>query len=274
MLWRRRSSSLSSNSVGPDHIEQLNSRFRLRIPMSTKSNIRLKETLFHSDDSTCSARSSRSNQSSIGTARVKRVRFFDQVVEFLPIIEFPSDEEVSTIWFSQAEIADIKIALRNIWKGPHINDANFVNAVEVIRQLFDDNNDTILRKSNDTKSAIADSLSSQQILTYKECARVLATNEGRGLERMYYGTSTFSKVGAKSLHVQRYVASVLETQEKLINCSIDARATAIAAQCQSLPSVLWARVVADFDLESVNNDVKPSLGTIFLRPKCRESIEI
>jgi hypothetical protein len=257
MLWRRRSPSLSDDSVSPVRIEHLNSRFRLRIPMTTNSNIQIKNTSFHSDDSTCSTRSSRTNQSATCNTAVKHVRFSDHVVEFLPTTEFPS--EASMIWFSQEEVAKFKIALRDIYKGSHINDAEFVTAVNAIRRFFEDNGTPITTCSNEAEYVITNLLLPEQILLYKEYAHLLATNEGRGLERMYYGSSTFSKVGAKSQHIKRHIASVLATQDKAKDTHIDKRADSIAAhcQCQTQTSVVWARILAMCDLESVNG-VGPS----------------
>jgi hypothetical protein len=255
--WRRRSSSLSNddNIVGADkvQIQQLNSRFGLRISTSDKVKISLKETAFHSDDSAYSTSSSCSDQSSIGTTQVKCVRFSDQAVEFLPYINFPSAEEASAIWFSASEISEMKNSLRKIWKGPHINDPDFVTAVDMVQQLFAGQNVPDEENLNDFDGVIEPS-QIKLIETYKDCARIFERHEGRGLERLYYGKSTFSKVGAKSLHVQRHVRSVLDTQGICKDIFVVEANDTHFEHCEPSPSTWWARISATVDAESVQNE--------------------
>ena len=253
MLWRRRSSSLSSTTtVRENDIEQVNARFRLRIPRNSSSKIILKDAFLHSDDSTCSTRSSRSQQSSISTTAGKHVRFSDQNVVFYPSKDCPTDDETAAIWFNRTEITNMKNELRDIWKGPHIHDQDFVIAVDLVQNLF--TGQVIPLTNFEKRDKVLDAAQVKQIELYKECARILAGNEGRGLERIHYGKGTLSKVGAKSLHVQRFVRSVLDVQQQMKNCEIESRSAAIAAQCQSLPSIWWAQISAEVDAESLRSD--------------------
>lgn len=256
MLWRRRSSSIASaNAARENDIELLNARFRLRIPRNSSSKIIMKDAFLNSDDSTCSTRSSRSHQSSISTTAGKHVRFSDQNVVFFPSKNFPNDEEAAAIWFNRTEITNMKNELRDIWKGPHIHDQDFVIAVDLVQNLF--TGQVVLSANIEKIEEIIDASQVKQIELYKECARILARNEGRGLERIHYGKGTFSKVGAKSLHVQRFVRSVLDVQQQMKNCESELRSAAIAAQCESLPSIWWAQISAEVDAESLRSDVSP-----------------
>ncbi len=277
MFWRRRASSLSSAEtavMGVLDIEHLNARFRLRIPKNLTSKIIMKETFLHSDDSTCSTRSSRSDQSSISATLGKRVHFSDQVVVFLPTRSFPTDEEASTIWFHKTEIIDMKNELRSIWKGSHINDQDFVAAVDMVQSLFA--GQAIPSEVVNEENPSLDASQIEITEMYKECASILARHDGRGLERMHYGKGTFSKVGAKSLHVQRFSRSVLEVQEQMKDCTIDLRATAIAAQCQYLPPMWFARILAEVDAESSSSrdDRVPMPTNVFQRRHKKESVEV
>ena len=274
MLWRRRSSSISDDTtVDLDKIEQLNSRFRLRIPKSLKSKIITKEIFLHSDGSTCSTRSSKSNQTAKNTGTGKHVHFSDKVVVFLPSLNIPTDTEAEAIWFSSTEITNMKNGLKNIWKGSHISDQDFVAAVDLVQLLFADQVDLSEVTETLDETSLDDS-QIKQIKIYKDCARILSRNHGRGLERMYYGKSTFSKLGAKSLHVQRFVRSVLAVQERLKDSTIDSRSDAIAAQCQTLPSIWWARIVAELDAESSQSDAMPYPTNIFEHTQIIESLEV
>jgi hypothetical protein len=255
MLWRRRSSSVCSDStVGVNNIAQLNARFRLRIPKHSASKVIIKEAFLHTDDSTCSTRSSRSQLSSSTATAGKHVHFSDQNVVFLPSMNFPTEAEAAAIWFTSTEITNMKNELRDIWKGSHIYDQDFVIAVDLVQNLFI--GQVIPPEHLEERDEILDS-QVKRIEVYKECARILARNEGRGLERMQYGKGTFSKVGAKSLHVQRFIRSVLDVQKQMKNCEIDSRSAAIAAQCQSLPSIWWARILAEVDAETSRSDLLP-----------------
>ena len=255
--WRRRSLSISSEKAMRDNnIEQLNARFRLRIPKNSSSKIIMKDAFLHTDDSTCSTRSSRSQKSTISTTAGKRVHFSDHNVVFFSSMNFPTDDEAALIWFSSSEVTNMKSEIRKIWKGPHIHDQDFVIAVDLVQNLFTGR--VIPPENIATLDAIVDASQREQIDLYKECARILARKEGRGLERMHYGKGTFSKVGAKSLHVQRFIRSVLNVQKKMKNCEIDPRSAAIAAQCQSpLAYTWWAQISAEVDAESAPSEVSP-----------------
>lgn len=281
MFWRRRASSLSSVETTttrvPD-IEHLNSRFRLRIPKNLTGKIIMKETFLHSDDSTCSTQSSRSSDQSSttnATTHGKRVHFSDQVVVFLPTRSFPTDEEASTIWLHKTEIINMKNELRSIWKGSHINDQDFVAAVDMVQSLFASQAVPTEIANEDNPSLDASQIEITEM--YKECARILARHDGRGLERMHYGTGTFSKVGAKSLHVQKFIRSVLQVQAQMKDsAAIDLRATAIAAQCHYLPPMWFARILAQVDEESSSlRDDKMSMPTNVIQRRHRtESVEV
>lgn len=270
MVWFRRSSDAA---VGVHQIEQLASRFRLGIRKNSMSKIIMKEACLLSDDSTCSTRSTCSNEPSKHASPGKHVHFNEKVVILLPSMSIPTDTEADTIWFSSTEISNIKNGLRNIWKGSQINDHDFVAAVDLVQSLFAGN--AILPDATEKlDKSVLDDAQVEQIEIYKQCARVLACNEGRGLERMHYGKSTLSKLGAKSLHVQRFVKSVLEVQDRFKDCTIDSRADAIAAQCQTLPSILWARISAEVDAEISRGDANPSTSNIFQNSTWTETLEV
>jgi hypothetical protein len=195
-------------------------------------------------------------------------------MELIPAqkINLTNDEAAAT-WFSSNEISNLKNGLRNIWKGSHINDQDFIAAVDLVQSLFSGQVELSEMPENFDKSMLNDA-QMQQIEIYKECARILARHDGRGLERMYYGKSTFSKQGAKSLHVQRFVRSVLEVQDRLKDCAIDVQSDAIASQCQSLPSIWWARITAEVDAEIIRSDATPSTINVIHNRKSTGSYEV
>ena len=272
MVWRGRLLSISCETA------QLESRFRLRNPKN-RSKIVRKETFLFSDNSTCSKQSSCSNLSSKQDVPGKHVHFNDEVVLCLPSLNIPTDDEAAAIWFTTAEITNIKNELRNIWKGSHTDDQDFIAAVDLVQKLF--NGQVILsedtKKPEKSEKSNFDDAQMKQIEIYKECARILARNEGRGLERMHYGKSTFSRLGAKSIHVQRFVQSVLELQDRMKDCEIDSRSDAIAAQCMASPSIWWARLTAEVDAEISQNDAASSTDKILQNlqgSKCTELFEV
>jgi hypothetical protein len=276
MVWRRRLQSISGKTamvLRVNAIDQLNFRFRLRKPKSSRPNFIIKETILLPDDSTCSTRSSHSNQSSQHAKRGKHVHFNNKVVVILPSKNSVlTDDEAAAIWFTSTEISSMKNGLRMIWKGSHINDPDFIAAVDLVQKLFSGQVivSDVAQNHDDTE------LDAQvkQIELYKECARILARNEGRGLERMHYGKSTFRKLGAKSLHVQRFVKSVLEVQDRQKDYSIESRSDAIAAQCQCLPFIWWARISAEVDAEMSTDDAMPLTNNILQFIKCTEAVKV
>jgi hypothetical protein len=242
-------SHVSSKTKKQNRIEQLNRRFQLSIPMNTNTRYSLKKASFPPDDSTCSSTGSDSSNVSMENT-CGQVRFCEEVIEFLPSRRFLTREETCTVWFSKHELADIKASLRLIYNRPENNNEVFRTAVDRVQQLFARQNLYVMVDADDPEKTALDSIDHQRLI-YKEAAYILGRDEARGLERMQYGKPAVGKFWAKSLHIQRYVAAVLETQNRLKHCPLETRTSGIAAQCHSVPSTLWALAVADADEEAV-----------------------
>lgn len=252
MRWPLR----SSRGHDRDHIEFLNSKFRLRIPMSSSPNITLKKLSLHHDDSTaCSSFSSDSSVSSTRTAR-KQVHFCDDAIEFQPERKVLTRADSESLWFSRAELSEIKSTFRRIYNREN-QDSNFKEAVTISQRLFSREELYVFADTDNDEITDADNVTCQA-LYYKDAARTLGLDDARGLERFLYGTTTTSKSsnGTKWQHMQKYVLNVLDAQKLVWDWPPERRAAFIASKCHSLPSVVWALASADADAEALRAHVE------------------
>ena len=249
MRWLRRSPTVHD----PDHIVHLNTKFQLRIPMSAAPQFSLKKVLLFPDDSTtCSSVSSDSSVSSSGR---RRVRFYDDVIEFLPSRKILTQDDTNVLWFSRSELSEMKSTFRRI-HNRQAEDPSFREAVSDVRYLFSRQCVHFSRDTNDSESLESEFVSHQRRL-YKVAAKILGRDDARGLERFHYGKTVTSKSVTKWEHMQSYVATVLETQRLVRDCPPDTRASCIAAKCHSSSSVVWALALADADAEAANAPCEP-----------------
>jgi hypothetical protein len=245
MSWLRR--SLWGHDS--DHIEYLNTKFQLRIPMNSSFSVAVKKVLPFSDDST--ARSSSSSDSSVSFTRTARrqVQFCEDIIEFQPLRKVLTQADSETLWFSRSELSEIKATFRSICNR-ECKDPNFEEAVKRVQCLFSRQTLYVFADTDYAEVSEAEDVSCQA-LYYTDAARILGRDNARGLERFHYGTTTISKSIPRWQHMQRYVTIVLEAQKCAWNCPPERRAAVIASKCHSLPSIVWALASANADTESV-----------------------
>lgn len=247
MRWPRRSPWRHDS----DHIEYLNTKFQLRIPMNSKSTVSMNKVSPLPDDSTaCSSISCDSSVSSVRTVR-RQVHFCEEIVEFQPPRKVLTEADIDILWFNRSELSEIKSTFRRIYNREYGYDTRLKEAANRVQRLFSRQNLHVLADSDNDEASEADCVS-RQVLYYLDAARILGRDDARGLERFHYGTTIVSNSSVRWQHIQKYVAAVLDAQKLAWNCPLESRAAFIAAKCHSLPSVVWGLASADADEEAVS----------------------